>query len=371
MFKIPQNIEYIIDHLTQNGYEAYIVGGCVRDLLLGHTPNDFDITTSAKPEEIISLFPKCIPTGLKHGTVTVIVDNTPAEVTTFRTEGSYTDNRRPDSVEFVCDLKQDLARRDFTVNAMAYNHTLGIIDCFGGKADLENKILRAVGVPKKRFCEDALRILRLFRFAATLNFDIEQVTLTHALDCADLLQNVSRERIFTELKKSVIGENFKIFTTLINSGALEFLGISSLPDFEKIKAYGANLLLCLYSFINTESLYKLKPSNKEKEYFKTLDTLQKLPIPQTQADIKEMLNIADSDIVKDYFTLENLNHAPLNQVLQSGEPYKISHLKITGSELLSLGYKGEQVGAVLEQLRRTVIQNPQKNNKQDLLKEIT
>ncbi len=183
MFKIPQNALLVINRLTQNGYKAYIVGGCVRDILLDKTPHDFDITTNAKPNEIISLFEKTVPTGIKHGTVTVILRDEPIEVTTFRTDRDYTDNRRPDNVTFVDDLKEDLARRDFTVNALAYNKTEGLKDFFGGQDDLQNKILRAVGNPEKRFREDALRILRLFRFASTLGFSIEEQTLNDAIKC--------------------------------------------------------------------------------------------------------------------------------------------------------------------------------------------
>jgi len=209
MFEIPQAQEFIINRLAQNGHKAYIVGGCVRDILLGKTPDDYDITTSATPQEIITLFEKTIPTGIKHGTVTVVVDGTAVEVTTFRTENGYTDNRRPDEVNFVSDIKEDLSRRDFTINAMAYNKQEGLIDLFDGRADLENKILRTVGNSEKRFKEDALRILRLFRFASVLGFQIEESTLHSAIENAHLLENVSRERIFTELKKAIKGENFE------------------------------------------------------------------------------------------------------------------------------------------------------------------
>ena len=191
MLSIPENAARVIDRLTQNGYEAYIVGGCVRDSLLGLTVSDFDITTSAKPEKVIELFEKTVPTGIKHGTVTVMIGNEPIEVTTFRTEGVYNDSRHPEDVEFVSDIREDLSRRDFTVNAIAYNEKTGIVDLFGGMSDLENKILRAVGDPEKRFREDALRILRLFRFASQLGFEIEENTLNSALSLKDGLENIS------------------------------------------------------------------------------------------------------------------------------------------------------------------------------------
>ena len=370
MFKIPQNVNFVLDRLNQNGYKAYIVGGCVRDFLLSVTPHDFDITTSAKPQEIISLFEKTIPTGIKHGTVTVIQNGEAIEVTTFRTEGAYTDNRRPDRVEFVDDLQQDLARRDFTVNAMAYNAKEGVRDFFGGQKDLENRILRAVGNPETRFSEDALRILRLFRFAATLNFKIEQKTFNSAIKKADLLKNVSRERISEELKKAVTGDNFKVFEPLISNGGLKFLNITKLPDFEKVKKFNHNGLLCLYLVLGSEGLGELKPSNKEKEYFKTLDILKVMPLPETDCDIKEMLNTANCDILKDYFALSGLPQKPLERVINSGEPYSIQHLKIDGNYLKNMGYKGEEIGRILEHLRKVVIAEPQKNTLPELLKEI-
>ena len=148
MIKIPQKIEYIIDVLEQNGYEAYIVGGCVRDIIMGKTPHDYDITTSALPETVQGLFEKTVPTGIKHGTVTVIIDKTPIEVTTFRTDGNYKDSRHPANVNFVSSVKEDLSRRDFTVNAIAYNSSKGIVDYFGGMHDIKSSCLRAVGNPE-------------------------------------------------------------------------------------------------------------------------------------------------------------------------------------------------------------------------------
>ncbi len=370
MFKIPPNIQSVIDRLTENGYKAYIVGGCVRDILRGEIPHDFDVTTSAKPQEIINLFEKTVPTGIKHGTVTVLIENEPIEVTTFRTEGEYTDNRRPDRVEFVNDLREDLARRDFTVNAIAYNSKEGLTDYFGGKEDLKNKILRAVGDPEKRFSEDTLRILRLFRFASTLNFEIEENTFNAALKCSPLLKNVSRERIFEELKKAVSGDNFKIFTHLIECGALEFLNITKIPDFERIKTLKSSPNLCLYLFLETNALLELKPSNEQKDYFKKLDILSDMPLPKSNADIKEMLNIASPHILNDFFILKELDTEKLKNVINSGEPYSISHLKINGNDLMNMGYKGEEIGNILEHLRKVVIYSPQKNSKENLLKEI-
>ena len=369
MFKIPSNISFVIEKLIKNGHKAYLVGGCVRDMLMGKAPTDFDVTTSAFPEEVISLFEKTIPTGIKHGTVTVMVDSFPIEVTTFRTENGYSDSRHPDGVNFVRNLPEDLCRRDFTVNAMAYNQNEGLIDLYGGVADIKNKILQTVGDAKTRFSEDALRILRLFRFAATLGFSIEQNTLNAALECAPLLENVSRERIFVELKKAVMGDNFKVFEALISSKGLDFLKFTKAPDFEKINSQ-KDPLIRLYSSISTDTLMLLRPSNKEREVFTTFDTLSKLPTPKNDRDIKEMLNLCDHQILKAFFKYKGLDTALIENVIASNEPYKISHLKIDGKTLLELGFKGEKIGEILEHLRKTVVSDPNKNTKEKLLKEI-
>ena len=193
----------LLDTLHRAGYAAYVVGGCVRDSLLGLTPHDWDLCTSALPQQGMELFgeEKCIPTGLQHGTVTVKQGGGLYEITTFRTEGTYTDGRHPDEVHFVPDVQEDLARRDFTINAMAYNEKEGLIDPFGGQADLQSGILRAVGVPHQRFTEDALRILRLYRFAARFGFSIDPPTAQAAQELCAHLDCVSVERIEEELAK--------------------------------------------------------------------------------------------------------------------------------------------------------------------------
>ena len=192
---IPNKVKYIIDTFYKNNYEAYMVGGCVRDCILGLSPKDYDITTSATPEITQSLFKKTIPTGLDHGTVTVVIEHEGFEVTTYRTEGKYIDNRRPESVSFVSDIKEDLSRRDFTINAFAYNEQSGLVDYFDGLNDLNNKIIRAVGEPNARFQEDALRMLRAIRFSSQLDFSIEDKTLSAIKENCDLIKNISVERI--------------------------------------------------------------------------------------------------------------------------------------------------------------------------------
>lgn len=231
---IPKDVNFIINTFYKNNYEAYMVGGCVRDSILGNDPKDYDITTSSKPDNTILLFNKTIPTGLKHGTVTVLINNNPYEVTTFRTDGTYLDNRRPSSVNFVTDIKEDLSRRDFTINALAYNDITGLIDYFNGVNDIQNKIIRCVGNPDKRFKEDALRMLRAIRFSCQLSFDIEVNTLNAIKKNYLLISNISNERIRDELCKILVSPNpSKGLELLKETKLLEIIlpDINALVDF--------------------------------------------------------------------------------------------------------------------------------------------
>ena len=222
---IPQYAATVLERLEHHGFEAYVVGGCVRDSLMGRTPKDWDVCTNALPDEVLRVFRKfhVIKTGLKHGTVTVMVDHQPVEVTTFRIDGAYTDNRHPDTVNFVSRVEEDLARRDFTINAMAYNPRRGLVDAFGGREDLDARAIRCVGEPDERFHEDGLRILRALRFAARYDFNIETETAHSIRRNRHLLANVSAERIFTELKGILAGEGVlsmllgfpEVFATII------------------------------------------------------------------------------------------------------------------------------------------------------------
>ena len=220
--KIPKDVNSIITTLKNKGYEAYVVGGCVRDSILKKKPKDWDITTVAKPEEIISLFNKVIPTGIKHGTVTVIINNQGYEVTTYRTDGEYEDSRHPKQVEFVKTLEEDLSRRDFTINAMAYNNTKGLVDYFGGINDLKNKKIKTVGDPDKRFQEDALRMLRAIRFSAQLGFDIEEKTIESIKLLKYNISNISLERIRDEFNKILLCNPRKL-DLLKECGLLEYI----------------------------------------------------------------------------------------------------------------------------------------------------
>lgn len=205
--EMPYEAEWIIDNIRSHGYEAFIVGGCVRDAVLGRIPGDWDITTSAKPEQVKKIFGKTVDTGLKHGTVTIIKHGKGYEVTTYRIDGEYLDGRHPETVEFTPDLREDLKRRDFTINAMAYSHETGIVDEFEGMEDLKRRVIRCVGCADDRFTEDALRILRAVRFAAQLDFVIEDETYKAIVKIAPNLTHVSKERIQVELTKLLLSDH--------------------------------------------------------------------------------------------------------------------------------------------------------------------
>ena len=231
---IPRDVKNIIDTFYENNHRAFMVGGCVRDSVLKKSPKDYDITTSALPNETINLFEKTIPTGLQHGTITVLINKEHYEITTFRTDGDYKDNRRPDSVLFVSNIEDDLSRRDFTINALAYNQYEGLIDCFNGLDDIKNKLIRCVGNPDKRFNEDALRMLRAIRFSCQLDFSIDLETYESIKKNYKLIQNISSERIRDELCKILISKNpTKGIELLRDTGILEII----LPDINRLVNY--------------------------------------------------------------------------------------------------------------------------------------
>ncbi len=240
---LPKPVQTIIKRLTDHGYEAYAVGGCVRDSLLGKTPADWDITTSAVPMQVKALFPHTIDTGLKHGTVTILIDKVGYEVTTYRIDGLYEDHRRPNNVTFTRNLKEDLSRRDFTINAMAYNESDGLIDLFGGTQDLAQKCIRCVGNPDTRFDEDALRMLRAVRFASQLDFTIDSATYDAICRNCQFLSDVSAERIQMELLKLLISDHPDKLLDAYRSG----LTAVFLPEFDAMMKTPQNNPHHLYS----------------------------------------------------------------------------------------------------------------------------
>ena len=230
--QLPEKVNMIIDRLQEHGYEAYAVGGCVRDSILGRVPDDWDITTSATPLETKALFQRTFDTGIEHGTITVLIDKDAFEVTTYRVDGEYEDNRHPKEVTFTRCLKEDLLRRDFTINAMAYNESEGLVDIFGGIQDLQDGVIRCVGNAEERFGEDALRILRAVRFAAQLGFDIEEETRKGIIKLAPTLANISAERVQVELIKLLISPKTDLLRTAYELGITKVI----LPELDEMMA---------------------------------------------------------------------------------------------------------------------------------------
>lgn len=228
--ELPEKAKFIIETITKAGFEAYVVGGCVRDSILGRKPEDWDITTSAKPHQVKALFPRTIDTGIQHGTVTVMLDKEGFEVTTYRIDGKYEDSRHPREVTFTPNLTEDLKRRDFTINAMAYNEQTGLIDIFGGIQDIEKKVIRCVGDAKERFTEDALRIMRAIRFSAQLGYSIEEKTAEAIRQLAPNLQNISAERIQVELVKLLVSPHPDYLRMAYDMGVTNVI----LPEFDRM-----------------------------------------------------------------------------------------------------------------------------------------
>ena len=228
--QLPEKVNMIINTLQAHGYEAYAVGGCVRDSILGREPDDWEITTSASPLETKQLFKRTFDTGIEHGTITVLIDKEAFEVTTYRVDGKYEDSRHPSEVTFTRSLREDLLRRDFTINAMAYNDAEGLVDIFGGIEDLQNKTIRCVGNARERFGEDALRILRAVRFAAQLGFEIEEETREGIIELAPTLANISAERIQVELIKMLVSPNPGLLRTAYELGITKVI----LPEFDEL-----------------------------------------------------------------------------------------------------------------------------------------
>ncbi len=371
--KLPEKANLIINALNDAGYEAYAVGGAVRDNLMGREADDFDITTSALPEEtkiVFSSYP-VLETGMKHGTVTVLIDHTPYEVTTYRAESAYSDSRHPDSVTFVNNLYEDLARRDFTMNAIAFSPNDGICDPFCGLNDINNKIIRSVGDPYLRFGEDALRILRALRFSAVLGFEIEEKTSNAILSLAETLNRISAERIYAEMKKLLCGKNVQavimryldVFKAILPiNGAYGSLG--KLPNDYKIRFY------CLFGKSHAEALKKLRADNETKHICSLLDS--STPIPDDETKIKFYLSAlggVNAKTVIAYrramFSEDSENKA--STLLNSSTPLFLQDLAVNGSDLVKIGIKGKKVGETLNMLLTAVIKNEVENGRESLI----
>lgn len=290
--KLPEKVQYILRTLLENGFEAFVVGGCVRDSLLNKVPKDWDITTNANPQDIKNMFVHTIETGEKYGTITVVIGNDAYEITTYRIDGNYINNRYPDSIEFTSSLGDDLRRRDFSINAMAYNQYFGLIDLYDGKEDLDNKIIRCVGHPINRFSEDYLRIIRCYRFAITHNFKIEKLTYQacKSLINKKCLKKLSKERIQRELDKILESDmdynGFKLFMEIFVSIMSHVIGYLNWYDIENMDIFNVfnsldkedRLAWILYNYTSSveecyDTLVQLKYPNKICKYIYDILTI--------------------------------------------------------------------------------------------------
>ena len=380
---LPYSVQLAIQLLNNAGYEAYVVGGCVRDSLMGKSPYDWDITTSALPAETLAVFTeyRTIETGLRHGTITVIIDELPLEITTYRVDGNYTDGRHPDAVTFTPSLTEDLRRRDFTVNAMAYHPNLGLVDLFGGQKDMERSIVRCVGNPKERFQEDALRMIRGLRFAATLGFSIDNTTGIAIHQLCNNLSIVSAERITAELKKLLCGnyatDILAQFSDVIAVFLPEIGGIplhvhlSDLPPLPHVR------LAALFRDANIDvnqanrALQRLKFDSKTIKDVTTLLTVPSTAISENDAKPLRLLQHLGPELIWDYYALNRCDAKIIKKtqkLLDTHACYKISMLAINGQDLISLGMTpGPEIGCALNALLDAVINGACENTRQALL----
>lgn len=425
--EIPCDVQYILDVLYKNGYEGYMVGGCVRDLILGEKPNDYDIATNAEPDTVARLFQKVILTGLKHGTVTVVINNNQYEVTTYRMDGDYEDSRHPENVCFVNDIREDLSRRDFTINAMAYNHKNGLVDCFEGIADLNKKIIRTVGDPKKRFKEDALRMLRAVRFAVQLKFEIEEPVLESIITLSKTIENISKERIKEEFNKIIIKDprgiellhkcrlleyilnDLNIVYNLYDNNELADHLINSCCNIEnKLYLRLAMLFHDLGRFYADKEYeeknicnneYCLKSAQLAEKILRNLKydkvTINKVKILilhhqdilTSRFSIKKLLNSIGADLFEDLIKVKradiyalnysdekqkideiNIIEKKYNQIISEKECFNLKALNINGEDLINIGVnKGKDIGIMLNYLLDEVMKNNSMNLKERLI----
>lgn len=406
--EMPSEVKFIISELESHEYEAFAVGGCIRDSLLGRTPNDWDITTSAKPEEVKEIFHRTVDTGIKHGTVTVLIGKKSFEITTYRVDGAYTDGRHPESVRYSKYLKEDLRRRDFTINAFAYNDEVGLRDEFYGFRDMEWKIIRAVGNAEDRFSEDALRMMRAIRFAAQLGFNIELNTYNAIIKLAPNIKKVSAERIQVELTKTLMSDHPEVTIEYAKTGLfVEILpvlydtlsGISAQKTLELLK-YVPRMVIMRYAALlryrtpeeARDVLRKLKLDNftintvtKLVEYQNDInDVIEENDISVREAihkygtDLLELMFVfaeADGRMKREYtgFNSRGRNvHLKTikklyDEILERGDCVDLKGLAVNGSDLMELGIVGEQIGETLNWLLHIVMENPAFNNKNTLI----
>ena len=398
---MPHDVEWIIDRIRKNGFEAFAVGGCVRDTLLEREPGDWDITTSAKPEEVKNIFGKTVDTGLQHGTVTIIKNRNGYEVTTYRIDGEYHDGRHPETVEFTSNLKEDLKRRDFTINAMAYSHETGIVDEFGGMEDLENKVIRCVGLAHDRFTEDALRILRAIRFAAQLGFEIEEETYRAISDIAPNLKNVSKERIQVELTKLLLsdypekmvmvektgicpyvtGDFSEVFVReaeYCSNPAESFALLRSLPKEKSLR--WAGFLRHMEPAKVRAILKGLKLDNETIDNGRFMVDAAQTPLAPEKPQIRRFLSRMSRYQFEGCLYLKELDGDPaVNEIRrlwaeieEAGDCISLKTLAVNGGDLMAAGVeRGKLFGEILSWLLDQVLEHPEYNKKEILLEKLS
>lgn len=418
----------------KNGYEIFLVGGFVRDSIMGKKADDADFTTNASPDETLRIFEnyRTLTTGIKHGTITVIIDHKPFEITTYRTEKGYSDCRHPDSVEFAEKIEDDLSRRDFTINSIAYNESRGFVDPYGGINDINQKIIRCVGEPEKRFTEDSLRILRALRFSSVLSFTIDEETEKAMFSCKELLSHISKERVYTELSKMLCGENIRE----VLSKYSEIIAVI-LPEIKDMKGFEQHNFHHIYDVLNhtavvventpplthlrlaslfhdcgkpdcfsldengvghfyshasisankaDEALLRLRSDTKTREKVVKLIKLHDAPIEEDEAKIKKKLSKYGEELFFDLIKIkraDTLGLAPefhnrsehfdrletiAKKVLEEKACFSLKDLNINGNDLSSLGFKGREIGQSLSLLLDAVMEKRVQNEKEELIK---
>ena len=381
----PKYVRQILFTLQGHGYPAYLVGGCVRDMLLEHRPHDWDICTGALPEQVMALFPGSRPTGLAHGTVTVVIGSRQVEVTTFRTEGSYADHRHPDRVAFVTELTEDLSRRDFTMNAIALAADGLLADPFGGVEDIREKRIRCVGEPALRFEEDALRMLRALRFSAKLGFTIEINTLLAIQEKAPLAATLAAERVREELEKLLLTDAPETVHPLMEMGLLDaylldrplfsplFRKLRRLPRKALYRWAGLAVLLCRLGCIDSaeDFLRSLRLDSRSIRCCTAAEQLLRQPLPTTPLAWKKALHAWEVPGVSCAAAVSDALYGgqslkELRAVLRSGECFSLKHLAVSGDDLLALGLRGRALGEMLNFLLDYVMEFPE-NNRRELL----
>ena len=358
--------DLILKTLEDAGFAACFVGGCVRDTLLGRSVHDWDITTSALPEEIMALFPRCIPTGIKHGTVTVLLRGESFEVTTFRRDGAYHDGRHPDGVVFVPNLTEDLARRDFTINAMAMHLDGRITDCFDGKADLKRGIIRCVGDPERRFREDALRMLRAWRFSAQLGFQIEDDTARAIRENAGLCRLLSRERVCAEAEKTLLSPRPETLSVMLREGLLAACGIEGDYELHALKTVSAEAdarWAMLKVLIPKLDMQQFRLPSRRVQLAETAAAAYRPSY--ARQELKALLAASGEEVARVCAKLSN-QEALLEEILQSGECVSLRGLAVNGRDFPAL--QGRSAGEMLRRLLDHVLAFPEDNNRQTLLR---